>query len=327
MTTTRQVAGNIQVTGATMLVLGYVLDVLVTLQAMTITQDASQHWTIGIEPALASRELALLALMLVFGGWATFLGGYIAKVVLKRQQRSSRSRTPLTNRTRLTFRHLWLSLGWTCVAYFGGLLAWFLGGRDLLPTSWTEFAGSQALIGVLLQVMAIVIIPLYYRRQLAEIGLCRPVVSVKSVLYVGMFFIFMYALSILTLVAGEGLGIDTNSYREQHISEELHASAAVGLLGTLLPLLTTGLIAPIGEELLFRGVIQSTITARWGATAGVLLSAFLFAFIHADLVLFLPIFAMGILFAVLYRLTGSIWAPIWLHMVNNLWASLMDLFG
>jgi len=309
-------AGHTQLTGAVLLVLGYLQEVLLTLQSMTLVKgDAG--WAVQFHPAAVPKDWAVLGLLMVLCGLLLFGGGYLAKRLRPRLQQE---------RSRLTFRDLLLAFGWVGLAFFGALFLYSIVLQGLVPASWTNNAGAAALSGVLLQILAILVIPIYYRKSLAEIGLRGPVLTWKMALYVGMFLLFLFAASIGTTLLGDWLNIDTNSYREQNISAELQSSQEEGgWLLTLLPLLTTAVIAPVGEELLFRGALQSTLTARFGAKIGVFLSAFLFSFIHADPVLFLPIFLIGLLFGWIYRITGTLWAPIWLHVLNNLWASLLDL--
>jgi CAAX protease family protein len=98
--------------------------------------------------------------------------------------------------------------------------------------------------------------------------------------------------------------------------------------GLLLSLLTTGLLAPVQEELLFRGLLLlSFFRTRlwfWGAA---LLTSVLFAFIHnqfsLNIFLHAPYIFMGIAFAWALRATGSLWAPIFLHVVKNVVAIFM----
>jgi membrane protease YdiL (CAAX protease family) len=64
-----------------------------------------------------------------------------------------------------------------------------------------------------------------------------------------------------------------------------------------LTLLTAAVVAPLGEELLFRGLLQSSISHRWGRRVAVLASAIAFSVWHTDLprapTLFLAGLAMG----------------------------------
>jgi len=76
-------------------------------------------------------------------------------------------------------------------------------------------------------------------------------------------------------------------------------------------------IGPLAEELFFRGVIYTAIrrkTSRWPA---MLISGGVFAGIHTNLIGFLPITLLGCLLAYLYERTGSLVAPLAVHMFHN----------
>ncbi|MBL1541388.1 CPBP family intramembrane metalloprotease, partial [Klebsiella pneumoniae] len=77
-------------------------------------------------------------------------------------------------------------------------------------------------------------------------------------------------------------------------------------------------VAPIGEEILFRGVIQTYFTRRLGVIAAIFISSFWFALIHMDAAFFAPLFVIGAALGLVRHLFGTIWAPILLHSLNNL---------
>jgi membrane protease YdiL (CAAX protease family) len=315
----RGLARNVQVTGAILLVAGYMQDVFITLQAMSIKRSSSSGlWQVNVEPGTVARHWSLIAIATILLGMLAFIVGYFGKKWRRRPPRETR-------RSRLTTRDMLVAFGWVGLLFFGGLLCYYLGLLRWLPEWFRKSPGASALGGVSMQLAAMIVIPYYYRKGRHEIGLHRPILTWKMIGYVVMFFIMMYAMSLLTNSLGHWVGVDTNSYREQHISSELHGAMTGGWLLKLMPFLATSVAAPFGEEFIFRGVLQSTLVARYGSFLGVLSSAFLFALIHADLVLFLPIFLMGILFGVLRQITNSLWAPIWLHALNNFYASLLDL--
>lgn len=76
----------------------------------------------------------------------------------------------------------------------------------------------------------------------------------------------------------------------------------------------------LGEEILFRGLIQKNLIGAFGVRAGVFGQAFLFGIMHmtwrSPLELVFTFFA-GLLFGILYHKTGSLTAPVVFHGVNN----------
>lgn len=90
-----------------------------------------------------------------------------------------------------------------------------------------------------------------------------------------------------------------------------------GVGGLLLALLAGGVIAPVAEEVLFRGFLYGGLRSRWGVFWGLVVSSAIFAVIHGFGGVIPPIFVMGIILALAYELTGSIWPPILLHSAVN----------
>jgi len=91
------------------------------------------------------------------------------------------------------------------------------------------------------------------------------------------------------------------------------------------------LTAPVAEEVVFRGIIFQKLDEVIGTLKAMVLSALLFALIHAPywylsgdksgkaLVFSLGgIFIYGVVFAGLLRLTRSLWTPMVYHFLNNL---------
>jgi membrane protease YdiL (CAAX protease family) len=76
------------------------------------------------------------------------------------------------------------------------------------------------------------------------------------------------------------------------------------------------------EELYFRGWLQPLLCARWGASAGVLVTALLFAGLHLAggaraPVSLINLFLGGLLFGLLALRTGGLWAPVLAHFAWN----------
>jgi membrane protease YdiL (CAAX protease family) len=81
--------------------------------------------------------------------------------------------------------------------------------------------------------------------------------------------------------------------------------------------LVTIVLAPIAEEMLFRGILYPAIKqagfprlALWG-------TALLFAAIHLNLVTFIPLTVLAFVLTLLYERTDNLWAPITTHALFN----------
>ncbi len=88
--------------------------------------------------------------------------------------------------------------------------------------------------------------------------------------------------------------------------------------GNAVPMtITVVLAAPLGEELFFRGFAFPALRRSMGVVAAVLISGALFSILHMDPVGFLGLMEIGVLLATLRWWTGSLWAAILGHAVNN----------
>ena len=98
-------------------------------------------------------------------------------------------------------------------------------------------------------------------------------------------------------------------------------------------------LAPLYEELLFRRVLFGRLWEAGWPVLGLILSSMVFALVHelpglngkpADSTLFLILVytGMGGIFAWVYRRTGTLWAPIAAHILNNAIAlAVMQMYG
>lgn len=78
------------------------------------------------------------------------------------------------------------------------------------------------------------------------------------------------------------------------------------------------IIAPVTEEIIFRGILQNAIKRRLGPWAGICGSAFIFSLLHPQLPLgFLPIMVLGIGFGIIAEARKSLVPSIIAHSTNN----------
>ncbi|WP_338868311.1 CPBP family intramembrane glutamic endopeptidase [Spirosoma sp. SC4-14] len=92
----------------------------------------------------------------------------------------------------------------------------------------------------------------------------------------------------------------------------------------LIAMLVIAVIPAIGEETLFRGILQRNLT-YWSNNVhvGIWVAAALFSAIHVQFLGFFPRMLLGALFGYLYVWSGSLWVPILAHLVNNGFTVLM----
>jgi hypothetical protein len=98
-------------------------------------------------------------------------------------------------------------------------------------------------------------------------------------------------------------------------------------------------LAPLYEELLFRRVLFGRLWQAGWPLLGLLLSSVVFALVHempglngkpaASTLFLIAVYAgMGAVFAAVYRATGTLWAPIGAHILNNALAlAVLQVYG
>jgi len=88
-------------------------------------------------------------------------------------------------------------------------------------------------------------------------------------------------------------------------------------LDAILMLLLAGIVAPFGEELLFRGVLYTFFRERWGIWLSVVLSSFLFGLIHGNIAIGVTGFLLGVAAAIVFEYSKSLWTAVIVHAINN----------
>lgn len=86
----------------------------------------------------------------------------------------------------------------------------------------------------------------------------------------------------------------------------------------LIALFVVTLLPALGEEILFRGVVQTKLFQELrNIHVAIWLSAAIFSAIHFQFYGFLPRMMLGALFGYLYYWTGNLWVAVLAHFVNN----------
>jgi membrane protease YdiL (CAAX protease family) len=86
------------------------------------------------------------------------------------------------------------------------------------------------------------------------------------------------------------------------------------------------LLGPITEEVFFRGFLYSALRKTLGIASAVIISGFLFSFLHINLLGFIPILVLGTFLAYMREKTGSLIPCITIHIVHNSAIALMMFF-
>ncbi len=130
---------------------------------------------------------------------------------------------------------------------------------------------------------------------------------------VGLVVLAFVAFFVLTAVWSELIHSETDK-----VLEKLGAKEGAALLIASAAL--TCVVAPICEEMLFRGFIFTALRNWKGPWPAAVLSALIFGAVHATsapAVNLLPLAGLGFALCLLYRATGSLYPCIALHALNN----------
>jgi hypothetical protein len=133
-------------------------------------------------------------------------------------------------------------------------------------------------------------------------------------------------IAILLFSLGSGqlffyaLSFSHPSFVESLLQEKTWLSSSetfAPLLHNILTIIAVLFVAPVTEELLFRGILLHRWTVKWGVTPALLISSLLFGILHTNVI---GLFVFGLMMALLYIKTRTLIVPIACHFLNNLTA-------
>ncbi len=158
-------------------------------------------------------------------------------------------------------------------------------------------------------------------------------------------FIALSRKNVLIGVAA-GLGAVIVSATVEYLSDRyLHTNLAQDSNTTMvlphridqlaLGVFTVAILAPLTEEVYFRGIVLGWMRRHWGMAWAIGLSSLVFGVMHlkwltpggtGGMVATAELVAMGVLLALVAVRTGSLWTSVITHGVNNLLAALAAVF-
>ena len=95
----------------------------------------------------------------------------------------------------------------------------------------------------------------------------------------------------------------------------------------IVTIICAGILIPIVEEILFRGLIFNRIKCQYNFVAGLLISSLLFGIYHGNIVQGIYATLLGIFIGFAYHKTKSILIPIFIHMGGNTFVSIYGKLG
>ena len=105
---------------------------------------------------------------------------------------------------------------------------------------------------------------------------------------------------------------------QEDIGGELGVGNPSIVIAVLAVVMIVGL-APIAEELFFRGFVFAGLRTRWSLWPAAITSGLIFGLVHAPtgITTVVPLATLGIALCWLYNRTGSLWPCVIAHMINN----------
>jgi membrane protease YdiL (CAAX protease family) len=149
----------------------------------------------------------------------------------------------------------------------------------------------------------------------------KSVLFVIAIIYFANPFInFLTEINSKLSLPGWMSTIETWMQNSEHQADQITKAflATTSLSDLLMNITMIGILPALGEELLFRGIIQQLFKKKFGnAHAAIWISAAIFSALHMQFFGFLPRLVLGAMFGYMLEWSGTLWLPILAHFVNN----------
>lgn len=237
---------------------------------------------------------------------------------------SESSSSPLSGfAPRRTF--LWRSLAlivWVIVGFVLASLIVLLGAEVLMLLgvplgTLNESVLNAATAGLVYTLSAALVIGLpqvlrRLRTNRAELGLTRLPSWQDIALAPAAFVVYMVATTIVTGIISQVVpGFDINE------AQDIGFANLTLRYEYILAFLTLVVLAPIAEELLFRGYLYGKLRRWVSIWLAAVMTSVVFGIVHGQWNVGVDVFVLSLVMCGLREMTGSIWAGILLHMLKN----------
>ena len=200
---------------------------------------------------------------------------------------------------------------WTVREVLFGILAAVLlsGGVIWIAFQWPNSGSFVMAAYELAYLLPVIVILLVKKAKLESVGL-RPF-SLKNLAIGCGLLVGTYTIILVhnLLLMSFGIAPQGETLTELFGHEYFGMLVFVGVI-----------IAPLVEEIFFRGFVFSGLLQKYNWKTATFLSSALFAVAHFQLVALIPTFLMGVVFSYLFYRSKSIWPGIILHLVVNSFA-------
>lgn len=233
---------------------------------------------------------------------------------------SSKPRQTKTEAPWRAFGSLVMGLGAFFVSQFVLAVILAINGIDIdsLSVSQSLLVSSASSLLLIIIIVGLVAARKVEVRQ--ALGLVRPEGGVLLKI-IGALGIFIIVSAVVASIADAVVpGFDLEQEQDLGLGKPNSSLQLMGLFALLV------VLAPISEELLFRGVLFAGFKRSFGFMPAAILSSSLFGLAHWQPNVALATAVLGWLLAYLYHKTGSLWSSIGLHSLKNAVAFVL-LYG
>lgn len=208
---------------------------------------------------------------------------------------------------------------WSILMLMFSVQQFFFKPTSQLPDPW-----NKVTLGFSMQIATLIfiILSIKYFPRLFDFPLSTKTMSTLNAIKQGIIS-FLEALPLIVIVTfGWNFVIKIwNNFgiilplKRQELVDLFTQSDSKPLIYTIIIFGT--IIAPITEELIFRGAIYRFLKSKISPLLALSISALVFAWVHCNILSFLPLLLIGLLLARSYEKTGHILTPIVFHSLFN----------
>ena len=198
------------------------------------------------------------------------------------------------------------------------VIAWLLVQVFHITESGMNSNTMQAIFSAITYVVAVVVtvfVPwaiIKYKTTRDELGL-RGLPTWTDLLLAPIgFIVFLFAANIILALCQKLLpGINWTE------SQDVGFSNLISQSDYALTFIMLVVVAPIAEEVIFRGWLYGKLRARIPAIPAIILVSILFGIVHGQWNVGVTVFVMSIAMCTIREITGTIWGGILIHIIKN----------
>lgn len=187
---------------------------------------------------------------------------------------------------------------------------------------------SLTILGLILLQNLIFLLPIYFvvikpkKITLADLGFRKVKIS-KMLGYTILGFVLFLSTAFIISAIQVYFNIEIPGFGEQ--IQKIPAFGK-GLINMIIASLTIIVIAPIAEEIIFRGFLYQILAKYFPAKFAIPLAGLIFAISHLEFNVILPLWLLGTIIAYIFHKTNSLYPTILFHALNNLLAFIAEYF-